>query len=228
MKKQVSGGAATWYLGDHYEIRDGEVTKFIFAADRRVAKITSEGGIEYFSKDHLGSSTVVTDEFGGLVESSDYRPFGEERFYSGAAAKPSTYKYTDQELDREPGLYNYNARHYDPIIGRFISPDSLIPNLFDPQQLNPYAYCRNNPLIYVDPTGHLGTVENTARSEPEGFFSDIGGSGSIPQFGGNGMHGLLAAAPGAKVAIPKTPPSLKFARFVMFWSSVNWTDSIFV
>ncbi len=44
---------------------------------------------------------------------------------------------------------------YDPVIGRFISPDNLLPDLYDPQALNRYSYCRNNPLIYVDPTGHL-------------------------------------------------------------------------
>ncbi|ACL02910.1 hypothetical protein Dalk_1207 [Desulfatibacillum aliphaticivorans] len=129
-------------------------TKYIFGADRRIAKITDGEGIQYFSKDHLGSSTVVTDDSGAVVEQADYRPFGEYRFYTGTVATPTPYKYTDQELDESTGLYNYDARHYDPAIGRFISPDSLIPNLYDPQQLNPYAYCRNNPLIYVDPTGH--------------------------------------------------------------------------
>ncbi len=36
----------------------------------------------------------------------------------------------------------------------FITPDSMVPDMFDPQSLNRYAYCRNNPLIYVDPSGH--------------------------------------------------------------------------
>jgi len=43
---------------------------------------------------------------------------------------------------------------YDPVIGRFISADSIVPNPFDPQLLNRYSYCRNNPLIYIDPSGH--------------------------------------------------------------------------
>jgi RHS repeat-associated protein len=51
-------------------------------------------------------------------------------------------------------LYNYDARLYDPVIGRFISPDSIIPDYYDPQTLNRYGYCRNNPLIYVDPSGY--------------------------------------------------------------------------
>ena len=62
--------------------------------------------------------------------------------------------YTDQELDSENGLYNYNARLYDPFIGRFISPDIIVPQPYNPQSLNRYSYCLNNPLIYNDPSGH--------------------------------------------------------------------------
>jgi len=61
---------------------------------------------------------------------------------------------TDQEHDTETGLYNYNARLYDPVIGQFISADSIIPQKFNPQSLNRYSYCLNNPLIYNDPNGH--------------------------------------------------------------------------
>ncbi len=64
---------------------------------------------------------------------------------------------TDQEFDAENGLYNYDARMYDPIIGRFITPDSIVPDQYNPQSLNRYSYCLNNPLIYTDPTGHYYT-----------------------------------------------------------------------
>ena len=173
VRKEVVGESTTFYAGSLYEVKNGVATKYIFGADRRVAKITDGEGIQYFSKDHLGSSTVVTDASGNIVEQADYRPFGENRFYTGTASTPTPYKYTDQELDPSTGLYNYDARHYDPAIGRFISPDSLIPNAFDPQQLNPYAYCRNNPLIYVDPTGHAAVDEG---DDPMGGSSDSDGS----------------------------------------------------
>ena len=63
--------------------------------------------------------------------------------------------YTDQELDSENGLYNYDARLYDPIIAKFLSIDPKIKDIYDPQSINPYAYCRNNPLIYTDPDGEI-------------------------------------------------------------------------
>ncbi|GEM_PF-3025658 len=94
----------------------------------------------------------MTDASGYVIESTEYMPFGSVRSHSGA--NTSDYKYTDQELDAENGLYNYNARLYDPFIGRFISPDTIVPEPFNPQSLNRYSYCLNNPLIYVDPSGH--------------------------------------------------------------------------
>jgi RHS repeat-associated protein len=101
----------------------------------------------------------MTDHLNGLeIESAEYLPFGLTRIQTGTEV--TYYRFTDQELDAETGLYNYNARLYDPAIGIFISPDSIVQNPYDPQSLNRFSYCRNNPLIYVDPSGHS-------------FFSDL-------------------------------------------------------
>lgn len=64
------------------------------------------------------------------------------------------HKYTSQELDSETGLYYYGARYYDPVLGRFISPDTIIQDPSNPQDLNRYSYVANNPVNYTDPTGH--------------------------------------------------------------------------
>jgi RHS repeat-associated protein len=80
-------------------------------------------------------------------------PFGGKRG-EGTGITASNYLFTDQELDKESGLYNYDARLYDPIVGRFISADEVVPDWFNSQSLNRYAYCVNNPLIYTDPSGH--------------------------------------------------------------------------
>jgi RHS repeat-associated protein len=66
-----------------------------------------------------------------------------------------TNTYTGQEQDEFGGLIYYNARWYDPEIGRFISEDPAAANPGDPLSINRYIYCRNNPLVYVDPTGEL-------------------------------------------------------------------------
>jgi RHS repeat-associated protein len=63
-------------------------------------------------------------------------------------------KYNSQELDKESGYYVYNARHYDPEIARFVTPDSVIDGELSTQGWNRYAYVHNNPIRYKDPTGH--------------------------------------------------------------------------
>jgi RHS repeat-associated protein len=70
-------------------------------------------------------------------------------------------RFTGQILDAETGLYYYNARYYDPELGRFIQADTKIPDLSNPQSYNRYSYCLNNPLRYTDPDGH-------------GFWSTVG------------------------------------------------------
>jgi len=167
-KKVADGGSTTYYVGDHLEITDGVATKYVFAGDMRIAKIT-DSGIHFYHKDHLGSSTAMTDANGTTVETAEYMPFGHERLHTGLVA--SNYKYTDQELDPETGLYNYGARLFDPIMGRFITPDTIVPDPYDPQTLNRYSYCRNNPLIYVDPTGQFFD-----RADPAGSHAPAPGS----------------------------------------------------
>jgi RHS repeat-associated protein len=56
--------------------------------------------------------------------------------------------------DAETGLYYYNSRYYDPVIGRFVMADSIIPSTGVPQSFNPYSYCHNDPVNFHDPSGH--------------------------------------------------------------------------
>ncbi|MEW6665592.1 MAG: RHS repeat-associated core domain-containing protein [Thermodesulfobacteriota bacterium] len=96
---------------------------------------------------------MASDRSGAKTETTEYLPFGGTGEHTGT--KVSDYKFTDQELDSEVGLYNYNARLYDPVIGRFISADTIVPDFSNPQDLDRYAYCGNNPLNTIDPTGHF-------------------------------------------------------------------------
>ncbi|MDY0295654.1 MAG: RHS repeat-associated core domain-containing protein, partial [Acholeplasmataceae bacterium] len=74
-------------------------------------------------------------------------------------ANANPYRYRSYRFDSGTGLYYLNARYYDPSIGRFISADSI--NYLDPssgQGLNLYAYCGNNPVMYVDPSGNFVVI----------------------------------------------------------------------
>jgi RHS repeat-associated protein len=82
-----------------------------------------------------------------------YRAFGATRFTPGTT--PTSYRCTGQWEEAAPGLYFYNARWYDPALGRFAQPDSLIPEQSQGAQAwDRYAYVNNNPLKYTDPSGH--------------------------------------------------------------------------
>jgi RHS repeat-associated protein len=129
----------------------------IFAGSVRIATIGASGAIYYYHVDHLGSSSVITDSVGAKVQGVTYFPYGATRSNSSSStpAIDTPYKYTSKELDRITNLYYYEARYYDPTLGRFLSADTLVPNPRDPQDLNRYTYAGNNPFRYTDPTGHL-------------------------------------------------------------------------
>jgi RHS repeat-associated protein len=109
----------------------------------------------YHVGDHLGSSNLVTDRNGALVQHREYWAFGQQRVRSESAQDYVFNRYTGQIFDDETGLYYYGARYYDPELGRFIQPDTMVPDPSDSQQLNRYSYVNNNPLKYTDPTGHI-------------------------------------------------------------------------
>ncbi|WP_448593697.1 RHS repeat-associated core domain-containing protein [Thermoflexus hugenholtzii] len=68
------------------------------------------------------------------------------------------WRFTGQRWEASLGLYDYKARFYDPLLGRFLQPDPIVPEPGNPQALNRYAYVYNNPLRYVDGGGHLPVV----------------------------------------------------------------------
>ena len=127
-----------------------ENTTYFKVNDEVVAKKNPDGTITYYHNDHLGSNSVLTNQSGQVVEKTSYEPYGEVK----AGGTKSKWGYTGQEKDSETGLNYYDARYYDPHIHRFTQPDTLLPDVYDPQQLNRYAYTRNNPLKYTDPTGN--------------------------------------------------------------------------
>ena len=99
----------------------------------------------------------MTDRDGNVVRHYEYSPFGNETYAADNAGysaydSPSN-RYTGQIFDSETGLYYYNARFYDAELARFIQADTVLPTQTS-QGLNRYTYCENNPLKYVDPSGH--------------------------------------------------------------------------
>jgi RHS repeat-associated protein len=140
------------YIGTIYEEKGPEQIKYIYAGGQRIAQISSTQGIRYFNTDHLGSVSLMTNTTGDQTQSMEYLPFGGLFKREGTAS--TDWQYTGQRQDDSTGLYFYNARYYDPGLGKFVSPDPIISNPYNPQNLNRYSYVENNPINYIDPTGH--------------------------------------------------------------------------
>lgn len=81
-----------------------------------------------------------------------YYAYGRERA-SNLASLPTDYTFTGQRQDNT-GLVYMNARYYDPELGQFISPDTLVPDATGVFDYNRYMYARGNPMKYNDPDGH--------------------------------------------------------------------------
>jgi RHS repeat-associated protein len=171
------------YDGDGRRVKkvDGSgTTVFVYdAMGQLVAEYTSGAAsgssTSYITADHLGSTRAVTRGDGSVKAMYDYLPFGEElgagigqrtgpMGYGGADTTKQ--KFTGKERDTETGLDYFGARYYSSAQGRFTSADPVImtkDRLADPQQINLYAYTRNDPLNLLDPTGAVIAFEKDKR-----------------------------------------------------------------
>jgi len=149
--KAVVSGTTSVFVGAYYEVQ-GSITKtYYYAGAVRVAE-RNGGVLHWLLSDHLGSTNVTLRADGTFSTTLRYMPFGYTRYNPGSQI--TTYRFTGQRWDSGTGLYFYNARWYDPLIGRFIQADTIVPQPGNPQSLNRYAYVLNNPIKYRDPSGH--------------------------------------------------------------------------
>jgi RHS repeat-associated protein len=150
--KATFGSTTTVYVGNYYERDNGStVRQYYYAGGVRVAMRTG-GQTYYLLSDHLDGTNVTANSSGVQISKLLYRPWGETRFTSGTT--PTTWRFAGQREDATIGLYYFNARYLDPQLGRFISPDTIVPEPGNPQALNRYSYVTNRPTIAIDPTGH--------------------------------------------------------------------------
>jgi RHS repeat-associated protein len=135
--------------------------------------------IRYYHQDHVGSSSVVTDAQGQLVNENCYYAFGSPRNEYRLRQAEEFYSFCQKERDGENGLHYFEARFLAGTLSRFLSPDpkyaapeslaarDLQRFLSTPQSINLYAYVQNNPLKYVDPSGLDGTALIIIGAGPE-------------------------------------------------------------
>ena len=128
----------TVYIDTGYvETNEAMVSNHVFMGNTRVASIVkhkdeSQPATYYYATDHLGSSSVLTNQAGSYHEHIEYLPYGEVWVEDRADNEGYTtpYKFTGKELDKETNLYYFGARYYDARISRWISTDPALEKYF--------------------------------------------------------------------------------------------------
>ncbi|MES2730091.1 MAG: SpvB/TcaC N-terminal domain-containing protein [Bacteroidota bacterium] len=121
--------------------------------------------IRYQLSNHLGSACLELNESGVLISYEEFHPFGTTSYQAinkDIKAAYKRYRYTGMERDEESGLEYHSARYYLPWLGRWLSADPA--GQVDGSNL--YRYSRNNPLIFLDPSGHAsikGIIEGVKK-----------------------------------------------------------------
>ncbi len=175
VKTSNGNGTATYaYNGEGYRTKkttNGQTTLYLYEYDKVVLEtdgtgkqlarnvyglnlLTREVGSEkyaYLYNGH-GDVTALLDTAGVIKATYAYDAFGNITESTGAVQNPI--RYAGYQYDEESSLYYLNARYYDPKIARFLSEDTYRGSDFDPLSLNYYTYTHNEPMMYIDPSGH--------------------------------------------------------------------------
>ena len=119
----------------------------------------SDSKYHYYLKDHQGNNRVVISQSGTVEETSHYYPFG-GTFASAGNVQP--YKYNGKEYDSKKGLnwYDYGARHYDAVLGRFTTNDRFAEKYYS---MSPYQYGANSPVGNIDVNGDSIIIKPNAN-----------------------------------------------------------------
>ncbi|MFR5797228.1 MAG: RHS repeat-associated core domain-containing protein [Oscillospiraceae bacterium] len=133
----------------------------------------------YYTQNAHGDVVNLTDKDGKVTKSYRYDAFGVEKNID--ENDTNAFRYCGEYYDAEMGTIYLRARYYNPSTGRFISRDSFAGRRSDPLSLNLYTYCRNNPIRFIDPSGHI-----TVNSQWDWAYYVAKGDINYEYYGGNG------------------------------------------
>ncbi|HEU5103109.1 MAG TPA: RHS repeat-associated core domain-containing protein, partial [Roseiflexaceae bacterium] len=204
---RASGGTTTIYLGGLWEeTTAGVITSYYSFNGATIAQRTSSG-VTFLHGDHLGSVSMASGAGGASAGTQAFDAWGQ---ISSGGISASSLNYTGQRRDSGTGLLYYHTRYHDPVLARFVSADTMTPDPSNPQDLNRYAYVHDNPIRYIDPTGHcLGWLWNDASCRPiwqTGAPPSYGDALDVVQTGLDVVGMVPAVGEAADLAMPASRP----------------------
>jgi RHS repeat-associated protein len=163
---------STVFIGSYFEWSANTMTKYYYAGSARIAMRVGTASPIYILGDHLGSTSKTIDSSNwSTITELRYKAWGETRYPTGTISTPTSYRFTGQQQQpSDIGIYLYGSRFYDPSLGRFLSPDTIVPDPYNPESYDRYSYCLNNPIIFIDPSGHTNRPPdmNMDKCGPDG------------------------------------------------------------
>jgi RHS repeat-associated protein len=195
--------SSTTYVGGLYERRKSPSTGvthvfYVTAGPKVVAQVVRTGANPttatntYLHGDPLGSVTATTNQAAGVLSRLSYDPFGNRYdpvalpLLSTSLASSGTdvtRNFTGHEMDDDLGLVNMRGRMYDARSARFLSPDPVVAVPSNAQSYNRYAYVRNNPLVYIDPSGYFTENSQCQMVEGSNFHQECNTHVALPPEG---------------------------------------------
>lgn len=149
-----AGGSFTYYRS--VMVYSGDELLYILHPEGTVSHSDGRFTYNYFKSDHTGSTRALLSAVGGSLQTqqtTDYYPFG--MAWSLNNLNKNKYLYSGKEIEDATlagnvlALYDFGARFYNPVLGRWFNMDPKL------QYANPYLFCSNNPVMYVDPDGQF-------------------------------------------------------------------------
>lgn len=208
LKKNGTVKRKVFYAGDYERVTENGTTRHFFYLDNGCIYVINDslntGRYYYAFTDHLGSVTRIYDDFGLSSYIAEYDAWGKQTVTKNTIHFQRGY--TGHEMLPEFGLINMNGRLYDPVLGRFLSPDNYVQMPNFSQSFNRYAYCINNPLKYKDPDGEWFGIDDLLASVIGGAVN-LGMnllSGDVHSFG-QGISLFFAGAAAGELSLYGQP-----------------------
>ena len=181
-----------------------------------------DGADYFYIRNQQGDITMIVDDQGTVLVEYRYDAYGNRTIVfdhtSGILSTYNPYTYKGYRYDQEIGLYYLNSRYYNPAIGRFLNSDGILGQTGNVLSTNMYAYCVNNPVMYIDRDGNFAIsilvagiiiggilggytrVQNGAELWSEDFWIGVGTGaligaavGAVAGLGGAYLAGGLAS-----------------------------------